>query len=207
MAIFSKIFGDENSRFLKRAFKVVEKINALEPEFKKLSDEELKVKSQEFKSLLAGGQTLNDILPQAFAAVREASVRTLGQRHYDVQLVGGLALHEGSIAEMRTGEGKTLTATLAVYLNALESKGAHVVTVNDYLARRDAVWMGQIYDALGLTVGCINHDTSYLYDPNSKVQDSSDEVRDIEGGFKVVHEFLRPCVRHEAYLEIGRAHV
>jgi preprotein translocase subunit SecA len=218
MPLFNKIFGDENSRFLKRAFKVVFQINVLEEEYKKLSDEELKNKSQEFKSLFASGETLDSILPKAFAACREASVRTLGQRHFDAQLIGGIALHEGKIAEMRTGEGKTLTATLAIYLNALSAKGAHVITVNDYLARRDAVWMGQIYNALGLSIGCINHDTSYLYDANSRlnsklqipntkqitnsnVQNSKeDEIRDIQGGFKVVHEFLRSCTRKEAYL-------
>ena len=219
MSFLSNIFGDDNTAFIKRAFKVVEKINLLEPEFKKLSDEELKNKTTEFKTLLASGQTLDTILPQAFAAVREASTRTLGQRHFDVQLIGGMVLHEGKVAEMRTGEGKTLTATLAIYLNALEGRGAHVVTVNDYLARRDAVWMGQIYNALGLSVGCINHDSSYIYDSshitNSKLQNPNDkqitnskleitnkdkdEVRDILGGFKVVHEFLRPCSRREAY--------
>ncbi|MEK7629344.1 MAG: preprotein translocase subunit SecA [Patescibacteria group bacterium] len=202
MAIFSKIFGDENSRFLKRAFKVVGEINKLEPEYKKLSNEELKNKTQEFKQRLAKGETLNQILPEAFAACREASVRTLGQRHFDVQLIGSMALHEGKIAEMRTGEGKTLMATLAMYLNALEGKGVHLVTVNDYLARRDAVWMGQIYNALGLSVGCVNHDNSYLYDSlvtSDKRQETEDEIRDIQGGFKVVYEFLRPCKKNEAY--------
>ncbi|MBI2466068.1 MAG: hypothetical protein HYV66_02480 [Candidatus Sungbacteria bacterium] len=175
MGFLRNIFGTENDRFLKRAFKVVAEINALEPELKKLSNEELKNKTAEFKLLLAGGQTLDDILPAAFAACREAATRTLGQRHFDVQLVGGLVLHEGKIAEMRTGEGKTLTATLAVYLNALAGQGVHIVTVNDYLARRDTVWMGQIYAALGLSVGCINHDNSYLYDAShqsSKISNS-----------------------------------
>ncbi|MBI4119113.1 MAG: preprotein translocase subunit SecA [Parcubacteria group bacterium] len=224
MAMFTKLFGDENSRFLKRAFKVVAEINALEPELKKLSDEELKNKTQEFKSLLASGGALDAVLPSAFAVCREASVRTLGQRHFDVQLIGGLALHEGKIAEMRTGEGKTLTATLAVYLNALAGQGVHIVTVNDYLARRDTVWMGQIYHMLGMTVGCINHDTSYIYDsshinPKSEIQSSKqiqnsndqkvsdlvlrasdlDHKRDAMGSFKVVHEFLRPCNRSQAY--------
>ncbi|MEK7564782.1 MAG: preprotein translocase subunit SecA [Patescibacteria group bacterium] len=202
MAIFSKIFGDENSRFLKRAFKVVGEINKLEPEYKKLSNEELKNKTQEFKQRLAKGETLNQILPEAFAVCREASVRTLGQRHFDVQLIGSMALHEGKIAEMRTGEGKTLMATLAMYLNTLEGKGVHLVTVNDYLARRDAVWMGQIYNALGLSVGCVNHDNSYLYDSlvtSDKRQETEDEIRDIQGGFKVVYEFLRPCKKNEAY--------
>ena len=192
MAIFSKIFGDENSRFLKRAFKVVGEINKLEPEYKKLSNEELKNKTQEFKQRLAKGETLNQILPEAFAACREASVRTLGQRHFDVQLIGSMALHEGKIAEMRTGEGKTLMATLAMYLNALEGKGVHLVTVNDYLARRDAVWMGQIYNALGLSVGCVNHDNSYLYDSlvtSDKRQETEDEIRDIQGDSKLCTNF------------------
>ncbi|MFY9493053.1 MAG: preprotein translocase subunit SecA [Minisyncoccia bacterium] len=204
MSFLSNILGNENDRFIKRAFRVVGEINVLEPEFKSLSDEELKNKTQELKTLVApransgqaSGQSLDSILPQAFAAVREASVRTLGQRHFDVQLVGGMALHEGKIAEMRTGEGKTLTATLAVYLNALAGQGVHVVTVNDYLARRDTVWMGQIYNALGLSVGCINHDASYLYD---SLATSEDEIRDVLGGYKVVHEFLRPCTKKEAY--------
>ncbi len=216
MAIFSKIFGDENSRFLKRAFGVVSKINALEPEYKKLSNEELKNKTQEFKQRLEKGETLNQILPQAFAACREASVRTLGQRHFDVQLIGSMALHEGKIAEMRTGEGKTLMATLAMYLNALEGKGVHLVTTNDYLARRDSVWMGQIYDALGMTVGCVNHDQSYIYDSkhteqiqnsnlknqtdNSKSKtDEEDKERDTLGSFKIIYDFLRPCKKNEAY--------
>ena len=176
MAIFSNIFGSENDRFIKRSFKVVAEINKLDPEYKKLSNQELEIKTQEFRSRLNKGEALDQILPEAFAAAREASVRTLGQRHFDVQLVGGMALHEGKIAEMRTGEGKTLTATLAVYLNALSGRGVHVVTVNDYLARRDAVWMGQIYNALGMTVGCINHDQSYLYD-SSHTENPKSEIR------------------------------
>lgn len=174
----------------------VETINALEPEYIKLSDEALKAKTVEFKKRLADGATLDDILPEAFAAVREASKRTLGQRHFDVQLIGGMILHDGSIAEMKTGEGKTLVATLPVYLNALSGKGVHVVTVNDYLSRRDAVWMGQIYAALGLSTGVINHDTSYLYDPAHR---ELDEKRDEVASFKVVYEFLRPSSRPEAY--------
>jgi preprotein translocase subunit SecA len=135
-------------------------------------------------------------LPEAFALVREVAKRTLKQRHFDVQILGGLVLSSGAIAEMRTGEGKTQVATLPVYLNALSGKGVHVVTVNDYLSRRDAVWMGQIYDALGLSVGVINHESSFLYDPNHQ---NLDKERDEKGSFKVVHEFLRPCTRREAY--------
>jgi len=149
---------------------------------------------------------LDGLLPEAFALVREASKRTLNQRHFDVQLIGGIALHQGKIAEMRTGEGKTLAATLPTYLNALQGKGVHVITVNDYLAKRDAVWMGQIYDFLGLTVGCIGHDQSYIYDPSyvgdteKKDQESErDELRDTIGAFKVVESYLRPVSRKEAY--------
>ena len=133
-------------------------INALEPSFAELSDDELRAKTEEFREpARQGGTELDDLLPEAFATVREAAKRTLGQRHFDVQLIGGMVLHEGKIAEMKTGEGKTLVATLPVYLNALAGKGVHVVTVNDYLARRDAEWMGQIYHFLGLTVGVIVH--------------------------------------------------
>ncbi|TSC75111.1 MAG: preprotein translocase subunit SecA [Parcubacteria group bacterium Gr01-1014_30] len=139
--------------------------------------------------------SLEGVLPEAFALVREAAKRTLRQRHFDVQLIGGIVLHQGKIAEMRTGEGKTLTATLPLYLNALEGKGCHLVTVNDYLAKRDAVWMGQIYHALGLSVGCITHETAYLYDPTAK----QDAERDTLGGFKVIEDFLRPVSRREAY--------
>lgn len=151
------LFGSANERFVKKLLKTVEKINALEPDFIKLSDDELKAKTDEFRNRLKNGESMDDILPEAFAAVREAAKRTLGQRHYDVQLVGGLVLHKGMIAEMKTGEGKTLVATLAAYLNALDGKGVHIVTVNDYLAKRDAEWMGQVYRFLGLTVDYIIH--------------------------------------------------
>ena len=156
--IARKIFGTANNRFIKKQYKIVEQINALEDDFIKLSDEELKNKTLEFRSRLKEGETLDDILPEAFATVREAAKRTLGQRHYDVQLIGGIVLHKGMIAEMKTGEGKTLVATLAAYLNAIEQKGVHVVTVNDYLAKRDAEWMGQVYRFLGLTVDYIVHE-------------------------------------------------
>lgn len=151
------LFGSANDRFVKRQMKVVDKINSLEPDFVKLSDAELKAKTDEFRNRIKNGETLDELLPEAFAAVREAAKRTLGQRHYDVQLVGGIVLHKGMIAEMKTGEGKTLVATLAAYLNALEGKGVHIVTVNDYLAKRDAEWMGQVYRFLGLTVDYIVH--------------------------------------------------
>jgi preprotein translocase subunit SecA len=151
--LLTSIFGSRNDRLLKQYRQIVAKVNALEPQFEALSNEQLRAKTDEFKQRLTQGATLDDVLPEAFAAVREASKRTLKMRHFDVQLIGGMALHFGKIAEMRTGEGKTLTATLPVYLNALAGKGVHVVTVNDYLARRDAEWMGEIYGFLGLAVG------------------------------------------------------
>ncbi len=153
-----KIFGSANDRYVKKQYKIVEKINSLETEIAKLSDDELRAKTEEFKNRLTQGETLDDLLPEAFATVREAAKRTLGQRHYDVQLIGGIVLHHGQIAEMKTGEGKTLVATLAAYLNALSGKGVHIVTVNDYLAKRDAEWMGQVYRFLGLTVDYIVHE-------------------------------------------------
>ena len=156
--IARKIFGSANDRFIKKQLKIVNQVNALEEMFSKLSDDELKGKTLEFRSRLKDGETLDDILPEAFATVREAAKRTLGQRHYDVQIIGGIVLHKGMIAEMKTGEGKTLVATLAAYLNAIEQKGVHIVTVNDYLAKRDAEWMGQVYRFLGLTVDYIVHE-------------------------------------------------
>src|SRR3989338_2346137 len=150
MNFLSKIFGDANERYIKSLQTIVVRINGLEKDFEKLSGEELKNKTAEFRKQLADGKTLDALLPEAFAAVREASKRTLNQRHFDVQLFGGIVLHQGKIAEMKTGEGKTLVATLPAYLNAITGKGVHIVTVNDYLSRRDAVWMGQIYHALGL---------------------------------------------------------
>ncbi|HNQ09727.1 MAG TPA: preprotein translocase subunit SecA, partial [Giesbergeria sp.] len=149
----TKIFGSRNDRLLKQYRKTVARINALEPQFEALSDEALRAKTQEFRQRLEQGSTLDELLPEAFAVVREGSKRVMKMRHFDVQLIGGMALHYGKIAEMRTGEGKTLTATLPVYLNALSGHGVHVVTVNDYLANRDAQWMGRLYNFLGLTVG------------------------------------------------------
>ena len=156
-ALARKFFGSHNDRILRSQDRLVAEINALEPDFLKLPDEQLKAKTAVFKARLAKDENLDDLLPEAFAAVREAARRVLGQRHFDVQLRGGMVLHSGKIAEMRTGEGKTLVATLPVYLNALSGKGVHVVTVNDYLAKRDSAWMGQVYNFLGLTVGCIVH--------------------------------------------------
>ncbi len=191
------IFGDPNKKLLKKYETIPALVNTFEPAISTLSDETLRAKTTEFKTKLANGDTLESILPEAFAVVREASKRVLKQRHFDVQLIGGAILNSGSIAEMRTGEGKTLVATLPAYLNGLTGKGVHVVTVNDYLSRRDAVWMGQIYNFLGLSTGVINHESSFMYDPNHK---ELDETRDELGSFKVVHEYLRPVTRHEAYM-------
>ncbi|MEK7065960.1 MAG: preprotein translocase subunit SecA, partial [Patescibacteria group bacterium] len=203
MYIIDKIFGDHSSREVKKLMSIVDQIGSLCKGYKLLSNDELRAKTAEFKDRLTRGETLDDILPEAFALVREASTRTLGQRHYDVQLIGGMILHKGTISEMRTGEGKTLVATLPVYLNALSGKGVHVVTVNDYLARRDTAWMGQVYDMLGLSVSVINHQSSYLYDPKhlstNKEGGETDKERDELGSFRVVYEFLKPCSRKDAY--------
>ena len=152
---FKKVFGTRNDREIKRLQKTVSVINSLEPEIQGLSDDGLRSKTDEFKQRLEGGTSLESLLPEAFAVVREAAMRTLGMRHFDVQLIGGMALHSGRIAEMRTGEGKTLAATLPAYLNALTGDGVHIVTVNDYLARRDASWMGAIFDFLGMETGVV----------------------------------------------------
>ena len=214
MSLWKRFFGDEGASVLRRAQSIVEETNPLESSIQALSDAALKAKTEEFRARLKEGETLDALAGEAFAVVREASRRTLGQRHFDVQLIGGKILHNGDIAEMRTGEGKTLVATLPAYLNALGGEGVHVVTVNDYLSRRDAVWMGQIYHALGLTVGVINHEASFRYDPTAATDDPSrpprlgeagpsvaeaDKERDELGAFKVMHDFLRPCTRREAY--------
>ena len=157
MGLLEKIFGDVNSKEVKKLEKIADEVMALEPEFQAMEDEDLKAMTPKLKERLANGETLDDILPEAFAVCREAAWRVLGMKHYKVQVIGGIALHQGRISEMKTGEGKTLVATLPVYLNALEGHGVHVVTVNDYLAKRDAEWMGQIYTWLGLTVGCVIH--------------------------------------------------
>ena len=199
MSILNKFFGDAQGKYLNKLQPIVNEVNNLESEFKGFSDEQLKHKSPEFKERLNKGETLDDILPSAFALVREACKRNLNQRHFDCQLLGGIVLHQGKITEMKTGEGKTLASTLPLYLNALESKGCHLVTVNDYLAKRDSVWMGQIYHALGLSVACIVHDAAYIYDPKYQ-PDEKDKERDLVGGFKVIESYLRPCSRKEAYL-------
>jgi len=203
LSIKKLIIGDENVKALKSIKPLVEEINGYEKRISDLSDEELQKQTTLLKKRLSDGEHLDVLLPEAFATVREVAKRTLGERHYDVQLMGGIALHQGNISEMRTGEGKTLVATLPTYLNALTGLGVHVITVNDYLSRRDVVWMGQIYSALGLSVSVINQDSSYLYDPNHapavKEGTEADEERDALGSFKVQYAFLRPCTRREAY--------
>ncbi|HTE03337.1 MAG TPA: preprotein translocase subunit SecA, partial [bacterium] len=189
-SILARLLGDSTARELQRMQPLLQTANALEAEISALSDQALAGKTAEFKERLGAGETLDDLLPEAFAVVREASRRTLGQRHFDVQLLGGMVLHQGKIAEMRTGEGKTLVATLPVYLNALAGRGVHLVTVNDYLARRDAGWMGPIYHALGLSVAAIAHEFSGLYDPAYADPQSHADDR--------LNHF-RPVTRREAY--------
>jgi preprotein translocase subunit SecA len=182
----AKIIGTKHEREVKTLWKVVEQINSLEPSISDLSDSDLKAKTDEFRKRINDGESLNDILPEAFAVVRETSRRILGMRHFDVQLIGGITLHNGKIAEMKTGEGKTLMATLAVYLNALEGRGSHVITVNDYLAKRDAQWMSPLYHFHGLSLGIIQHDSSFIFDPSYHSEDSR-------------LKYLRPVERQEAY--------
>src|SRR3989344_2467273 len=198
MSIFGKIFGGSNEAVVSKHRKLVERINSLEPEFEKKSQDELKALTAEWKS--ESDLDLDEILPQAFAAVREAAKRTIGQRHYDVQLIGGMVLHEGSIAEMRTGEGKTLVATLPMYLNALAGRGVHLITVNDYLSPWQASWMGQIYAYLGLSVASIQHDQALLYDTEYKPE--AEEVEKLEAetqGFVLDVKHMRPIARKAAY--------
>ncbi|MEW6586906.1 MAG: preprotein translocase subunit SecA, partial [Nitrospirota bacterium] len=186
-SLLSKVFGTKNERELKRLWPAVEEVNSFDSKISNLSDNDLRDKTEEFGKRLESGETLDGIMHEAFAVVREVSKRKLNMRHFDVQILGGVVLHEGKIAEMKTGEGKTLVATLPVYLNALGGKGAHVVTVNDYLAKRDAQWMGPIYHFLGLSVGVIQHDSSFRYDPAYRSTDKR-------------FDFLSPCTRQEAYL-------
>ena len=203
MAILSKFLKDPNEKEIKKLQKIVDVINGKEKEIEKLTDDELKAKTPYFKEQLKSGKSLDDILPEAFACVREAAKRTIGQRAFDVQLIGGIVLHQGQIAEMRTGEGKTLAATFPVYLNALTGKGAHLITVNDYLATLHSGWMGQIYNFMGLSVGCVQHDAAFIYDPEHKPESAPEEVGgsgDKEvGSFKVEKENMRPVTRKEAY--------
>ena len=196
MNLIKEIFANENTRTLNKTKVLVKKINTLEPEFTKLSDDELKAKTSEFKERFLKGEDLDSLLPEAFATVREAARRVHNERHYDVQLVGGIVLHNNSIAEMRTGEGKTLTATSPAYLNAITSSSVHIVTVNDYLSRRDAVWMGPIFALVGMTVAVVNsQNISYIYDGSHVSLENDDE----ENSFKVQYEYLRPCSRTQAY--------
>ncbi len=233
MALLTSLFGSRSSRVVKKYKKIVNQINELEPKIQALSDVELRGKTAEFREVIKNrlsvvkphdgtladkkrvkneeqailDAVLRELLPEAFAVVREASHRTLGQRHYDVQLIGGMILHDGNIAEMKTGEGKTLMATLAAYLNALSGKGVHVITVNDYLARRDASWMGQIYHTLGLRTGVINDNSTYLFDiehvqpsevtKDEQVKETAEETE--EGSFRVGYEFLKPSTKRDAY--------
>jgi preprotein translocase subunit SecA len=173
MSLLTKVFGDYNEKELKKLWPLVDEVNEWEPDIQPLSDKELRAKTDEFRERLAEGEELDDILPEAFAVVREMSQRRLGMRHFDVQILGGVIQHQGKISEMKTGEGKTLVATLALYLNALPGEGVHLITVNDYLAKRDAQWMGAVYDALGLTVGVIQHDGGYIYDRESNLDNES----------------------------------
>ena len=191
--LVKKVFGSRNDRLVKRMLKSVEQINAFEPALQELSDEALAAKTKEFRERLTQGDSTDTLLSEAFGVVREASRRVLGMRHFDVQMIGGMVLNQGKIAEMRTGEGKTLVATLAVYLNALEGKGVHVVTVNDYLARRDAGWMGRLYHFLGMTTGVINSSGGMGPDSSSYILDM--EYRGDTGGFT----HLRPVSRAQAY--------
>lgn len=185
-SILSKFLGDPNEKELRRLQPIVDDINSLEDEFASLSPDDLKGVITELKQRYQEGESLDDLLPEAFAATREASKRTHGQRHFDVQLMGGVVLHEGKIAEMLTGEGKTLTATLPIALNAISGKGVHLVTVNDYLVKRDTQWMGEVYHALGLTIGCLQHDAAFIFDPDYPAEDERLEK-------------LRPVERKEAY--------
>ncbi|HYD74382.1 MAG TPA: preprotein translocase subunit SecA, partial [Candidatus Binatia bacterium] len=196
-----QIFGSVNERKVKQLRPMVARINALEPTFEALSDEALRNKTSEYRHKLARGAKIDDILPEAFATVREAAKRTLGQRHYDVQLMGGIFLHQGKIAEMRTGEGKTLVATLPTYLNALESRGVHVITVNDYLAKRDSEWMGQIYRFLGLSVGVIVHG---LYDNERRQAYAADVTYGTNNEFGF--DYLRDNMKYSLGEMVQRGH-
>ncbi|MGI8964136.1 MAG: preprotein translocase subunit SecA, partial [Thermomicrobiales bacterium] len=185
-SFFTRLLGDSNDKEIREFNPIVEEVNGLEAQFEGFSQDDLRQLMAEIRDDYKDETDLDDYLPQVFAATREAAKRTNGQRHFDVQLMGGVALHEGKISEMKTGEGKTLTATLAVSLNALSGRGVHVVTVNDYLVKRDTQWMGKIYDYLGFTVGCVQHDSAFIYD--------ADYISDDER-----MAFLRPVTRREAY--------
>src|SRR4051794_21922620 len=199
--LLKKVVGTQNQRELKRLRPLIAEINALEPSIQPLSDEQLRAKTAEFRQRLANGETLDDLLPEAFAVVREAGRRVLSMRHFDVQLIGGAVLHKGKIAEMKTGEGKTLVATLPAYLNALEGKGVHVVTVNDYLARRDSEWMGRLYRFLGMTVGVIQHD---LVDAERQIAYAADITYGTNNEFGF--DYLRDNMKFELAHYVQRGH-
>src|SRR3990167_1652559 len=203
-AAFRKVFGSANERYIKSLSKTVEQINALEGDIGKLSDEALRKKTDEFRARLKKGETLNDLLVEAFAVVREASKRTLGQRPFDVQLKGGIILHRGMITEMKTGEGKTLVATLPVYLNALTGRGVHVVTVNDYLAKRDSEWMGVIYKFLGLTVGVIQHQMDDRQRQGAYLADVTYGTNN-EFGFDYLRDNMKFSLEHYVQRELNYA--
>ncbi|HEV2065830.1 MAG TPA: hypothetical protein VGR08_03265, partial [Thermomicrobiales bacterium] len=185
-SFFSKLMGDPNDKEITQISPIVDEINDLEPSFESMSREQIRALIAELRSSYRDEADLDEMLPEVFAATREAAKRVQAKRHFDVQLMGGIALHEGKIAEMRTGEGKTLTATLPIALNALSGKGVHLVTVNDYLVKRDTQWMGEIYDYLGLSTGCLQHDTAYIYDAEYISEDER-------------FARLRPVSRREAY--------
>lgn len=199
MGILTKLTGDPNAKEIKRIMPIVQQINGLEQEIQSLTDDQIRERIAKIREDIKNGTDLDEVLPVVFACVREVSLRTMKQRQYDVQLIGGIALHRGTIAEMRTGEGKTLTAAAPIVLNALTGKGVHLVTVNDYLARRDTAWMGQIYHFLGLSIACIQHEGGFLYDPQFTNEPEHDEKRDVTGSFRVDMDYLRPCSRKEAY--------
>ncbi|MFA6466478.1 MAG: preprotein translocase subunit SecA [Patescibacteria group bacterium] len=193
LKFIDKLFGDANEKFLKTLEPQINAINEAEQKFLKQTDEELKAESLNLKQQIKDGTKLDDVLVPAFALVKVAAQRTLGQRHYDVQLLGGIVLHQGQIAEMKTGEGKTLTSTLAIYLNALAGQGVHVITVNDYLAKRDAVWMSKIYSFLGLSIGVISHESAFVYDTSHSAD------KNLDSQVKIAMDYLRPVARKEAY--------
>ncbi|HQC36503.1 MAG TPA: preprotein translocase subunit SecA, partial [Bacillota bacterium] len=204
MGLLEKLFGDWNDKEIRRISKTVDKIEVLDGEMQALSDEELRAKTPYFRQRLANGESLGDILPEAFAVCREAATRTLGMKHFRVQLIGGIVLHEGNIAEMKTGEGKTLVATLPVYLNALEGKGVHVVTVNDYLAKRDMEWMGKLYTFLGMSVGCVVNDL----DPSGRREAYASDITygtNNEFGFDYLRDNMAVAAERQVQRELHYA--
>nr|MBC8452978.1 preprotein translocase subunit SecA [Chloroflexota bacterium] len=202
--LFNKIVGDSNEKALSQIQPLVDEISELEPDFESMSDEALKGVTADLRSRYQAGESLDDLLPEAFAAVREASRRTIGMRHFDVQMIGGVVLHQGKIAEMRTGEGKTLVATLPTYLNAITGKGAHVITVNDYLAKRDAGWMGNVHHFLGLTIGCLQNDASWVFNPDAPLAvdgetEHDEDEADAAPPVRLPEDNFQSATKQEAY--------